>query len=65
MPRVKCLKAPLPNLGEVFRQTWIVFLELMGRLVGLKLDGIVIMRFHLDMGRLKSRRAKKSFMKVF
>ena len=28
----------------------------MGRLVGLKLDRIVIMRLYLDMGGLKSRR---------
>ena len=47
------------------KQTWIVLLELMGRPVGLKLDRIVIMRFNLDMGGLKSRMAKKSFMRVF
>ena len=41
------------------KQTWIVLLELMGRPVGIKLDRIVIMRFNLDMGRLKNRRVKK------
>ena len=59
MPRVKFLKAPLPNLREAFETDLdCPFLELMGRQVGLKLDRIVIMRFYLDMGGLKSRRAK-------
>ena len=33
----------------------------MGRLVGLKLDRIVIMSFNLDMGGLKSRREKNFY----
>ena len=41
------------------KQTWIFLLELMGRLVGLKLENIVIMGFNFDMGGLKSKRAKK------
>ena len=40
-------------------------MELMGRPVGLKLEKIVIMDFNFDKGGLISKRAKKSFMRVF
>ena len=56
---MKCLKAPLPNIGETFETDLDLLLELMGRLGGLKLEKIVIMDFNLDKGRLKSKRAKK------
>jgi len=53
LPKVRCPKTPLPNIGETFEQMWIFLLRLMGRLVGMKLEKIMIMSFDFDMGELE------------